>query len=52
MADGTDHMDNLSLPSLALLREAALRELIVAGAITGIVAKGGNGGFVVELHLG
>ena len=45
-------MDNPSLSSFALLREATLRELIVAGAITGIVAKGGKGGFVVELHLG
>jgi hypothetical protein len=44
--------ESSSAQVLAFLREGALRELIVAGAITDIVAKGGNGGFTLELRLG
>lgn len=38
--------------AVALLNEAALRELIGAGAVNEIVARGGDGGFVLALKLG
>lgn len=38
--------------AVALLHEAALRELIGAGAVGEIVARGGDGGFVLALKLG
>ena len=42
----------LSTPAFALLSESALRELLGAGAINEIVARGGEGGFVLSLKLG
>lgn len=36
----------------ATLREASLRELIHAGVVTGFVARGDEGGFVLEAALG
>lgn len=39
-------------PATALLSESALRELLGAGAINEIVARGGEGGFVLALKLG
>lgn len=41
-----------SKPAVALLSESALRELLGAGAINEIVARGGEGGFVLALKLG
>lgn len=41
-----------SKPAIALLSESALRELLGAGAINEIVARGGEGGFVLALKLG
>lgn len=38
--------------AVALLNEAALRALIGAGAVNEIVARGGDGGFVLALKLG
>lgn len=35
-----------------MLQEAAVRELVNAGVITGFVARGRDGGFVVEAALG
>ena len=43
---------NLSTPAVALLSESALRELLGAGAINEIIARGGEGGFVLSLKLG
>jgi hypothetical protein len=42
----------LSTPAVALLSESALRELLGAGAINEMVARGGEGGFVLALKLG
>lgn len=42
----------LSTPAVALLSESALRELLGSGAINEIVARGGEGGFVLALKLG
>ena len=39
-------------PPDALLQEAPLRDLIAAGVISGILARGGAGGFVVEIGFG
>lgn len=36
----------------ATLPEASLRELVNARLVTGFVARGDEGGFVVEAHLG
>jgi hypothetical protein len=36
----------------ALLQEAPLRELIAAHVVAGVTAKGGNGGFVLEIRFG
>jgi hypothetical protein len=36
----------------ALLKEAPLRELIAARAVSAITAVGGDGGFVVEIRFG
>ena len=42
----------LSTHAVALLSEASLRELLGSGAINEIVARGGEGGFVIALKLG
>jgi nitrate/nitrite transporter NarK len=39
-------------PASALLQEAPLRELIAANVVAGVTAKGGNGGFVLEIRFG
>lgn len=39
-------------PAPALLKEAPLRELIAARAVSSITAVGGNGGFMVEIRFG
>jgi hypothetical protein len=39
-------------PASALLQEAPLRELIAANIVAGVTAKGGNGGFVLEIRFG
>lgn len=36
----------------AFLQEAPLRELLAAGVISGFVARGGAGGFVLEIGFG
>ena len=41
-----------SAPPVALLQEAPLRELIVARVVSNVIALGGSGGFVLEIHLG
>lgn len=41
-----------SMSAVALLNEAALRQLLASGAINEIVARGGDGGFVLALKLG
>jgi hypothetical protein len=38
--------------AVALLQEAPLRELIAARVVSGVVARGGNGGFVLEIQFG
>lgn len=38
-------------PAPALLKEAPLRELIAARAVSSITAVGGDGGFVVEIRF-
>lgn len=38
-------------PSTPLLKEAALRELISAGMVSNVVAKGISGGFVLEVSI-
>jgi hypothetical protein len=37
---------------VALLQESALRELISAGLVGSLVARGGKGGFVLEMSFG
>ena len=37
---------------VALLQEAPLRELIAARVVSGVVARGGRGGFVLEIQFG
>lgn len=37
---------------VALLQEAPLRELIAARVVSGVVARGGNRGFVLEIRFG
>jgi hypothetical protein len=39
-------------PTSALLQEAPLRELITANVVTGVTAKGGQGGFTLEIRFG
>ena len=39
-------------PPVALLQEAPLRELIVARVVSNVIAMGGSGGFVLEIHFG
>lgn len=39
-------------PTSALLQEAPLRELITANVVTGVMVKGGKGGFTLEIRLG
>lgn len=54
----TDDLVNKILPPVAdasstpLLKEAALRELIAAGMVSNVVAKGLSGGFVLEVGIG
>ncbi len=39
-------------PSTPLLKEAALRELIAAGMVSNVLARGMTGGFVLEVSIG
>lgn len=47
----TDSTANEATPA-AFLQEASLRELITARVVTGLVARGGAGGFVLEIGIG
>jgi hypothetical protein len=39
-------------PALPLLREAALRDFVAAGAVTKVMAIGRAGGFELQVHMG
>ena len=52
MTASSEFQDRPDQSTQALLQEAPLRELIAARVVTGITAKGGDGGFLLEIRFG
>jgi hypothetical protein len=52
MTSTTKPLLDEQLAPIPLLQEAPLRELLAAGMVGRVVAKGLSGGFVLEIHIG